>query len=112
MISTQELHETIRGASVEHILAESTQLVDLAYSLLLLKIPSHWMELVGPTAPPATWPLKEWVQDLVHRFVFLDRVLIGGLSRTPTYWLGGFFDPHAFLSVIQQVCLIVIVWCF
>ena len=61
------------------------------------------MDLVGPTAPPATWPLKEWVQDLVLRFVFLDRVLIGGLARTPTYWLGAFFNPHAFLSIIQQV---------
>ena len=86
-----------------NVLAESPHLADLALSLLMLRVPSHWMELVGPTAPPVSWPLKEWVQDLVLRFVFLDRVLIGGLARTPTYWLGAFFNPHAFLSVIQQV---------
>ena len=102
----QELQDTVSGASVEHVLAECTQLVDLAYSLLLLKVPSHWIELVGPTAPPAFWPLKVWVQDLVHRFVFLDRALAGGLPRTPTYWLGAFFDPRAFLSVIQQVAML------
>ena len=84
-------------------LTESQYMADLALSLLVLKPPFHWVELVGPSAPPSSWPLKEWVQDLVLRFTFLDRVLVGGLSKTPTYWLGAFFNPQSFLSVVQQV---------
>jgi hypothetical protein len=99
----QELQEALSGNSGGSVLTESSQLVDLAFSLLMLKVPSHWVDLVGSSAPPATWPLKDWVQDIVLRFVFLDRVLIGGLSKTPTYWLGGFFNPLAFLSVVKQV---------
>ena len=97
------MQEVLNGSSGGNTLAESTQLVDLAFSLLTLRVPSHWIDLVGPSSPPATWPLKDWVQDIVLRFVFLDRVLIGGLSKTPTYWLGGFFNPNAFLRVVQQV---------
>ena len=100
---TQELQEALNGSSGSSGLDESSHLVELAFSLLLLKVPNHWVDLVGQSAPPVTWPLKEWVQDIVLRFVFLDRVLIGGLSKTPTYWLGGFFNPTAFLSVVQQV---------
>lgn len=82
---------------------ESKHLIDIAFSLLTLNVPKYWLELIGPSAPPSNWPLKEWIQDLVLRFAFLDRVLIGGLAKTPTYWLGAFFNPQAFLSVIQQV---------
>lgn len=85
------------------VLKESTHLVDIAFSLLILNVPKCWHELVGPSAPPSHWPLKEWIQDLVLRFAFLDHVLIGGLAKTPTYWLGAFFNPQGFLSVIQQV---------
>lgn len=102
-IHVQDLQEALRGGSM---LAESSHLVELAFSLLMLKVPSHWVGLVGASAPPATWPLKDWVQDIVLRFVFLDRVLIGGLSKTPTYWLGGFFNPLAFLSVVKQVSVV------
>ena len=104
IIIMQDLQETISGTSGGDVLStESTHLVNLAFSLLLQKVPSYWISLVGYTAPPASWPFKEWMQDLVLRFVFLDRVLITGLPRTPTYWLGAFFNPRAFLSVIQQV---------
>ena len=99
----KDLQETLSSRIGVSVLAQSSQLVELAFSLLVLKVPSHWVDLVGVSAPPATWPLKDWVQDIVLRFVFLDRVLIGGLSKTPTYWLGGFFNPLAFLSIVQQV---------
>ena len=99
----KDLQEALSSRIGVNVLAQSSQLVELAFSLLVLKVPSHWVDLVGVSAPPATWPLKAWVQDIVLRFVFLDRVLIGGLSKTPTYWLGGFFNPLAFLSIIQQV---------
>ena len=112
----QDLQEALSGRVGGTTLAESSQLVNLAFSLLTLKVPSHWVDLVGASAPPATWPLKDWVQDIVLRFVFLDRVLIGGLSKTPTYWLGGFFNPLAFLSIVQQVSQVsssvVIYWGF
>lgn len=78
-------------------------LVDTAFNLLTLTIPSQWSNAVGPSSPPAHWPLKEWVQDLVTRFTFMDRFLVGGLNKTPTYWLGAFFNPQALLSIVQQV---------
>ena len=85
------------------MLLESPQLVHLSISLLTLTVPQPWLALVGPSAPPGVWPLREWLQDLVLRFSFFDRVLAGGLAKTATYWLGAFFSPAAFLSMIQQV---------
>ena len=84
---------------------ESPHLVDIALSLLTSRVPRPWLQLVGTTGPPGTWPLKEWLHDLVLRFSFLDRVLIGGLAKTATYWLGAFFNPAAFLNIIHQVRL-------
>lgn len=84
---------------------DSPHLVTLAVPLLTFTVPKPWLDLVGPTAPPPdSWLLKEWLQDLVLRFTFLDRVLVGGLPKTATYWLGAFFNPAAFLNIIQQVC--------
>ncbi len=82
---------------------DSPHLVDLSLALLTLTVPRCWQEIVGVSSPPGGWPLKEWIQDLVLRYTFLDRVLVGGLSKTPTYWLGAFFNPEAFLSLVQQV---------
>ncbi len=84
---------------------ESPHLVELSLALLTLTVPRCWLEVVGPSAPPGSWPLKEWAQDLVLRYTFLDRVLVGGLAKTPTYWLGAFFNPQAFLSIVQQVII-------
>lgn len=82
---------------------ESPQLVALSLSLLTVTVPQSWMALVGTSAPPSTWPLREWLQDLVLRYSFLDRVLAGGLAKTATYWLGAFFNPAAFLNILQEV---------
>ena len=84
-------------------LAHSPHLTQLALSLLTLSVPRHWLETVGLSAPPPHWPLREWVQDLGLRFVFLDQVLSNGLAKVPTFWLGAFFHPEVFLSVIKQV---------
>ena len=78
---------------------------DTLLSLLSLCPPCYWQQLVGPSSPSLSWPLREWVQDLVLRFTFLDWLLAGCMAQTPTYWLGAFFNPQAFLSVVQQVCI-------
>ena len=99
----QELQTVLSDSSKGDTLLGSPHLVDLTLSLLSLRVPHDWWELVGPSSPPLNWPLREWVQDLVLRFTFLDRLLTGGMAKTPTYWLGAFFNPQAFLSVVQQV---------
>lgn len=78
-------------------------MVDVALCLLSLAVPQSWKDAVGPSAPPTSWPLKDWLQDLLLRYTFLDRVLYGGLAKTATYWLGGFFNPAGFLNIMQQV---------
>ena len=103
--SSQELRTALTDTSRGDTLHEFPHLIDLALSLLTLRVPHHWLLVVGSSAPPATWPLKEWVQDLVLRFTFIDRVLATGITKTPTYWLGAFFNPQGFLSVVQQVYL-------
>lgn len=82
---------------------ENSHLVSVALSLLSSTVPQPWQDAVGPSAPPSTWPLKDWLQDLFLRYTFLDRVMYGGLAKMATYWLGGFFNPAGFLNIIQQV---------
>ena len=86
------------------ILQRSPHLVDVALGLLNSTVPQSWQEAVGPSAPPPSWPLKDWLQDLLLRYTFLDRVMYGGLAKTATYWLGAFFNPAGFLNIMQQVC--------
>lgn len=82
---------------------ESPHLVNVALGLLTSTVPQSWRDVVGPTAPPGMWPLKDWLQDLLLRYTFLDKVMYGGLTKTATFWLGGFFNPAGFLNIIQQV---------
>lgn len=102
-IFLQELQNALCPSYTGDVFLESPQLVDLSLSLLTFTVPMPWLTLVGPSAPPKSWSLREWLQDLVLRFSFFDRVLIGGLTKTATYWLGAFFNPAAFLNIIQQV---------
>ena len=99
----QDLQTALSPSCSGDVILESPQLSQLALSLLTSAVPQSWLDLVGPSAPPSTWPLREWLQDLILRCSFLDRVLTGGLAKTATYWLGAFFNPAAFLSIIQQV---------
>ena len=103
----QDLQSVLLPTCLGDAICEHPYLVDLALSILTLAVPKYWLELVGSSAPPGDWPLKDWVRDLVQRYTFIDRVLTGGLIKTPTYWLGGFFNPQAFLNVVQQVKKIV-----
>lgn len=102
-LHTQDLQNVISPNCFGDVLSEHPHLVDLALSILTLSVPKYWLEQVGPSAPPGDWTLKDWVRDLIQRFTHIDRVLTGGLAKTPTYWLGGFFNPQAFLNVVEQV---------
>ncbi len=102
--SVQDLQRVLSPSSRGDLTTSSPCLTDTALSLLTLSVPSAWLTAVGPSSPPAHWPLKEWVQDLGTRYAFMDRFLTAGLAKTPTYWLGAFFNPQALLSIIQQVC--------
>ena len=83
----------------------SAHLHETALALLLLKVPSNWSNTVGieSSPPPEKWDLKEWCADLVMRFAFMDKIVTWGLERTPTFWLGAFFNPQSLLSIFHQV---------
>ncbi|CAI8014945.1 Dynein heavy chain 6, axonemal [Geodia barretti] len=81
----------------------SSHLSLLTLSLLSHRVPSFWVQSVGTSAAPQNWPLGEWVRDLALRRAFLDQVLTVGVAKVPAYWLGAFFNPRAFLSVVTQV---------
>lgn len=99
----QELQSALSSSCTGDVIMEFPQLVQLSLALLTSAVPQSWLTLVGSSAPPASWPLREWLQDLILRCSFLDRVLSGGLAKTATFWLGAFFNPAAFLNIIQQV---------
>ena len=86
-----------------HTLTNSPHLTLLTISLLSHKVPYLWVEAVGPTGPPQSWPLEAWVSDLMLRWAFLDQVLSVGVAKVPAYWLGAFFNPQGFLSILTQV---------
>lgn len=102
-LNVQELQDALSSSCTGDIIMESPQLVHLSLSLLTSAVPKSWLTKVGFSAPPDTWPLRDWLQDLILRCSFLDRVLAGGLAKTATYWLGAFFNPAALLNIIQQV---------
>ena len=97
--------QTALQSSVNTHLSSLVNLSQTALSLILLRVPDSWNECVGPSAPPSSlWGLQEWLNDIAQRYVFMDKVLVWGIERTPTYWLGAFFNPQRLLStVLQQV---------
>ena len=100
---SQELQEALQPSSKGDIFA-SPLLVDIAHALCSLSVPQDWAKIVGSSSPPTSlWGLQEWLTDLGMRQAFLDKVLGWGLERTPTFWLGAFYNPHTLLSIIHQV---------
>ncbi len=96
--------QTALHSSTNRYLASFTNLSQIALSLLFLKVPESWRNLIGLSSPPSQgWTLQEWLNDVSQRYAFMDKVLYWGIERTPTYWLGAFFNPKQLLSTVFQV---------
>lgn len=80
----------------------SEELLVAADNLYHLRIPSKWSQLGGDSSPPPTWSLAAWFTDLANRFSHIDRIIVQGREKVPAYWLGAFFNPRRFLSIIKQ----------
>jgi dynein heavy chain len=60
-------------------------------------VPPGWGVILGPS----TKPLAAWFVDVSERFKFLES-WSGEMSLPGTVWLGGLFNPQAFLTAISQ----------
>lgn len=95
---------SIKAATEESLCGDriSEELLDSADDLYHMRIPSKWSQLGGESSPPPTWSLAAWFTDLGNRFSHIDRIIVQGRERVPAYWLGAFFNPRRFLSIIKQ----------
>jgi len=60
-------------------------------------VPPRWGKILGPS----TKPLGAWYLDVLERVKFLES-WTGDFSLPSTCWLGGMFNPQAFLTAIAQ----------
>lgn len=104
LAAVRETLLTIKAATEESLCGDriSEELLDAADDLYHLRIPSKWSKLGGDSSPPFTWSLAGWFTDLGNRFSHIDRIIVQGRDKVPAYWLGAFFNPRRFLSIIKQ----------
>jgi len=60
-------------------------------------VPDGWGVVLGPS----TKPLGAWFNDVLERVKFLE-AWIGDFALPSSVWLGGLFNPQAFLTAIAQ----------
>ncbi|KAL5010133.1 hypothetical protein ScPMuIL_012438 [Solemya velum] len=90
---------TIFGDQVsEHVLSAAD---DLFYG----RIPEAWSRMSGNSAPPLTWSLAQWLQELQNRCHHFEKILVQGRDKMPAYWLGAFFNPRGLLALLKQDCM-------
>merc|ERR1711937_95539 len=61
-------------------------------------VPPGWGVILGPS----TKPLAAWYVDLLERVKFLE-AWCGDFALPNSVWLGGLFNPQAFLTAIMQM---------
>ncbi|XP_068697910.1 dynein axonemal heavy chain 8-like [Montipora foliosa] len=104
LAAVRETLLAIKAATEENLCGDrvSEELLDAADDLYHLRIPGKWSKLGGDSSPPPTWSLAAWFSDLGNRFSHIDRIIVQGRDKVPAYWLGAFFNPRRFLSIIKQ----------
>ncbi|XP_052807484.1 dynein axonemal heavy chain 5-like isoform X7 [Mya arenaria] len=80
----------------------SDSVLSAADDLYHLRIPSVWCQMSGPSAPPLTWGLGSWLNELQSRCHHFEKILILGREKMPAYWLGAFFNPRGLLALMKQ----------
>jgi len=66
-------------------------------AIFLDAVPPKWGKILGPS----TRPLGSWFVDVLERVKFLE-MWTGDFALPNTVWLGGLFNPQAFLTAILQ----------
>ncbi|XP_074662754.1 uncharacterized protein LOC141915202 [Tubulanus polymorphus] len=80
----------------------SPKLVETADALYHNQIPQSWLKLAGPSAPPKSFSLINWLNDLTNRTQHFEKILALGREKMPAYWLGAFFNPRGLLALLKQ----------
>ena len=89
------LKEVRLGLKGELTVTPSMEAIENA--LFFDTVPPNWGVILGPS----TKPLGAWFTDVLDRVKFLE-AWIGDFALPSTVWLGGLFNPQAFLTAISQ----------
>ncbi len=65
----------------------TVELANVAHALYYQRIPDSWCEAIGPSAPPPTWGLNNFFNDLNVRAEHIEKVLTKGkLNRSGSFF--------------------------
>ena len=97
LVSTvrRQLKEVRLGLKGELTITPAMEAVENA--LFFDTVPPQWGVILGPS----TKPLAAWFIDLLERYKVLE-AWCGDLALPASVWLGGLFNPQAFLTAIAQ----------
>jgi hypothetical protein len=62
----------------------TVELANVAHALYYQRIPEVWCDALGPSAPPPTWGLNNFFNDLIVRAEHIEKVLTKGINISYT----------------------------
>ncbi|OAF70190.1 hypothetical protein A3Q56_02052 [Intoshia linei] len=79
----------------------SDSIIEIASELSSNVLPNKWRKLFGRCAPIPTLSLNNWTSELSSKCTHLERVLINGFEKMPSFLLSAFLNPSKFLSFVS-----------